>query len=100
MTVKVRYKAPDGKASKLLSRVMMNRPAAMTANVGFASAVAEFGMLLRESRFLGQSSFESAMARAKQFQGDDGEGYRAEFIRLVERAASLRDDEPSRTAQR
>ncbi len=100
MTVKVRYKAPDGKTSKLLGRVMMNRPSAMTANVGFASAVAEFGMLLRESRFLGQSSFESAMARAKQFRGDDGEGYRAEFIRLVERAASLRDDEPSRQTRR
>jgi Ca-activated chloride channel family protein len=96
MTIKIRYKAPDGATSKLLSRALMNRPSAMTANVGFASAVAEFGLLLRESRFLGQSSFESATARAKQFRGEDGEGYRAEFIRLVERAASLRE---RRTAQ-
>jgi Ca-activated chloride channel family protein len=90
MTIKVRYKAPDGATSKVLSRVLMNRPSVMTANVGFASAVAEFGLLLRESRSLGQSSFESATARAKQYQGEDGEGYRAEFIRLVDRAATLR----------
>ena len=66
----------------------MNRPSAMTANLGFASAVAEFGMLLRESSSLGQASFESASARARQFRGE--EGYRDEFIRLVGRAASLR----------
>jgi Ca-activated chloride channel homolog len=90
MTVKVRYKAPDGQTSKLLSRVLVNRPSAMTPNVGFASAVAEFGMLLRGSPSLGQASFESASARARQFQGEDEDGYREEFIRLVERAASLR----------
>jgi len=90
LTVKVRYKAPDGQTSKLLSRVLINRPSAMTANVGFASAVAEFGMLLRRSPSLGRASFESASARAKQFQGEDEDGYREEFIQLVDRAAHLR----------
>jgi Ca-activated chloride channel homolog len=89
-TIKVRYKAPRGSTSKLLSHVLMNRPSAMTANLGFASAVAEFGMLLRESPARGQSSFGSASARARRFLGDDEEGYREEFVRLVERAAMLR----------
>jgi Ca-activated chloride channel family protein len=53
--------------------------------------VAEFGMLLRESAYRGQASFDSVRARAKTFLGDDKEGYRAEFVRLVDRAASLKD---------
>jgi Ca-activated chloride channel family protein len=62
----------------------------MTSNLGFASAVAEFGMLLRESKHAGAGSFASAMARARVFRGDDPEGYRAEFITLSERAEQLR----------
>ncbi|MGJ0426945.1 YfbK domain-containing protein, partial [Methylocystis sp.] len=48
LTVKVRFKEPDGETSRLRSRVLTNQSTAMTANLGFASAVAEFGMLLRE----------------------------------------------------
>ena len=83
LTVKVRYKAPDGDTSHLLTRVVINRPS-MSANVGFASAVAEFGMVLRGSPSRGQASFQSASARARKFLGDDEEGYRGEFVRLVE----------------
>ena len=90
LTVKVRFKDPDGDMSRLLSRVLTNRPAAMTANLGFASAVAEFGMLLRESPLRGSASFASLTARARTFLGEDEDGYRAEFIRLVDRAAHLR----------
>ena len=90
LTVKVRYKAPDGDTSRLLSRVLTNQPAAMTANLGFASAVAEFGMLLRESPWRGSASFDSLTARARKFLGEDEEGYRAQFIQLAERAATLR----------
>jgi len=90
MTVKVRYKAPAGQTSKLLSHVLMNRPSSMSANLGFASAVAEFGMLLRDSPSRGRASFQSASARARQFLGEDEDGYREEFVRLVDRAAELR----------
>jgi Ca-activated chloride channel homolog len=90
LTVKVRYKEPDGDKSSLLTEVVLNRPSAMTANVGFASAVAEFGMVLRESPSRGQASFQSASVRARKFLGEDEEGYRAEFVRLVDRAATLR----------
>ncbi len=99
-TVKVRYKQPDGDTSQLLSRVLMNRPSAMTANLGFASAVAEFGMLLRESPFRGNASFESAKALAKTFAGEDEEGYRAQFVQLVDRAAMLRERTADHVSQR
>jgi Ca-activated chloride channel family protein len=100
LTVKVRFKEPDGETSRLLSRVLPNQAAAMTANLGFASAVAEFAMLLRESPFLGNSSFESVRARATTFRGADEEGYRAQFVQLVDRAASLREREPRRQSRR
>jgi Ca-activated chloride channel family protein len=89
-TVKVRYKAPQGDVSRLLTTVIRNRPQAMPANLGFASAVAEFGMLLRKSDYRAQASFESAMARARTFRGGDSEGYRSEFITLVDLASGLR----------
>ena len=95
LTVKVRYKAPDGDTSRLLTRVVMNTPASMSANVGFASAVAEFGMVLRGSPDSGDASVPAAVARARRFLGSDNEGYRSEFIVLAERASLLRDREGS-----
>jgi Ca-activated chloride channel family protein len=89
LTVKLRYKAPDGDESKLMSTAIANRPQAMTANLGFASAVAEVGMLLRGSKSAGSASFESAATRARKFRQDDPDGYRAEFIKLAELAAGL-----------
>ena len=53
----------------------------VTANLGFASAVAEFGMLLRNSEFRGQATWAGAAA-GDAYRGDDADGYRAEFGRL------------------
>jgi len=100
MTVKVRYKAPDGETSRLLTHVQMNRPMVMSANLGFASAVAEFGMLLRDSPSRGDASFGSAASRARTFRGRDEEGYREEFVRLLARASGLRRDEPRTQSRR
>jgi Ca-activated chloride channel family protein len=90
LTVKLRYKAPDGDESRLISVAVGSRPREMTANSGFASAVAEVGMLLRHSRHAPRATYESAIARARRHRGDDADGYRAEFIRLAELAASLK----------
>ena len=89
MTVKLRYKAPDGDTSRLVSAVVRNKPQPMTANLGFASAVAELGMLLRGSQTQRGASFEALAARARRFRGTDSDGYRAEFIKLAELASSL-----------
>ena len=88
-TVKLRFKAPDGDTSRLTTAVIANRPQPMRANLGFASAVAEAGMLLRGSAHAGKGSFDSAIARARAFRGEDSDGYRAEFARLMELAATL-----------
>jgi Ca-activated chloride channel family protein len=90
MTVKLRYKAPDGDTSRLVSAVVRNKPQPMTINIGFASAVAELGLLLRDSQYQTGASFEALAARARKFRGSDVDGDRAEFIKLVEVASSLK----------
>ena len=89
MTVKLRYKAPDGDESRLITVPVKNRTSDLSANVGFAAAVAEFGMVLRQSEHRGSSTYNDAAALARRFRGSDPDGYRAEFARLVELAQSL-----------
>ncbi len=89
MTVKLRYKAPDRDDSRLITIPVKNRVTELSANVGFAAAVAEFGMLLRASDHRGSSSHAGALALARRFRGPDPDGYRAEFIRLVELAEAF-----------
>jgi Ca-activated chloride channel family protein len=89
LTVKLRYKQPDGDASQLISAPVRDRSGALTANLGFASAVAEFGMLLRHSEHAGRASWTEARDLARRHRGPDPDGYRAEFVRLVELAAAL-----------
>ena len=89
LTVKLRYKQPDGDDSRLIDVAVRDRAAAMTPNLGFAAAVAEFGMLLNDSAHVGQSTWTTARELARRFRGSDPDGYRAEFIRLVDLAAAL-----------
>ena len=82
MTVKLRYKQPDGATSALLA-VAVPEKTTDNPELGFAAAVAEFGMLLRDSEHKGSSSYAHALKLAQQFKGDDPYGHRAEFIRLI-----------------
>lgn len=88
-TVKVRYKKPDSDTSELLSETVLEKAEENTSkNLEFAAAVAEFGMLLRESKYKGNSSYDHVLEVAKQYaDGDDG--YRSEFVKLVEKAESI-----------
>lgn len=90
MTVKLRYKAPDGDTSRLLTVPVKHHLSGESPNIGFAAAVAEFGMLLRGSDQAGSASHAGAAALARRFRGPDPEGFRSEFIRLVELADSLK----------
>jgi Ca-activated chloride channel family protein len=76
----------------MMTTIVLDSPQTLTSNIGFASAVAEFGMLLRKSPYAGGGSYGAAIARAQKFRGVDPEGYRAEFIRLAELAGSIRRD--------
>ena len=91
-TIKFRYKDPGSESSRLQEVVVHNEVkelAEVSEDFRFASAVAEYGMLLRGSDFTQQSSFESLIERAKGARGADQEGYRMEFIRLAENSLSL-----------
>jgi Ca-activated chloride channel family protein len=89
MTVKIRYKTPGDDTSKLLAHRVEAGKTKSTSNLMFASAVAEFGMLLRESEFKGSSSFASSLARAKSSKGDDEFGYKGDFVKMIEMAEML-----------
>jgi Ca-activated chloride channel homolog len=92
LTIKIRYKSPDSERSNLFDIAVSNasKPiAACSENMRFASAVAEFGLLLRNSEFKGSAAYDHVINRAKGAFGKDEEGYRSEFVRLVKTAASL-----------
>ena len=94
MTVKLRYKKPDGDVSKLLEYPVRDNQlliADASDNFRFAAAVAEFGMLLRNSEFKFKSSYGDVLALARKAKGNDEEGYRSEFIQLVKSAQTLAD---------
>jgi Ca-activated chloride channel family protein len=87
LTVKLRYKEPDGEKSQLIEMPLADKNIAIakaSESFIFSAAVAEFGMLLRDSEFKGQSSYENVLELARQGKGPDKFGYRTEFIKLVE----------------
>ncbi|WP_255408052.1 YfbK domain-containing protein [Chitinophaga sp. MD30] len=93
LTVKLRYKQPDSNKSQLISQILpLNRQQIQQAPADFrmAAAVASFGMLLRNSAFKGDASFDEVLALATQSKENDPEGYRSEFIQLVKKAALLK----------
>ena len=86
LTLKLRYKKPDGHKSKLIEKAVFDKQLALeesSDNFRFSAAVAAFGMLLRDSEFRGNASLSDVLAMAKGAKGKDEEGYRAEFIQLV-----------------
>jgi Ca-activated chloride channel family protein len=86
MTIKFRYKKPGYENSRLIEHIVKQRET-MFGNASpdfrFAAAVAEFGMLLRNSAFKQSSSFDHTLRIASDAIGKDAEGYRAEFLDLV-----------------
>ncbi|MCS3797039.1 von Willebrand factor type A domain-containing protein [Niastella sp. OAS944] len=92
MTIKLRYKKPDGDVSKLIVHPVTDSHIALantSDNFRFSAAVASFGMLLRNSEFKQSASFPQVISLAKSAKGTDANGYRQEFINLVQAAGSL-----------
>ena len=89
MTVKLRHKAPDSDQTQLLSVAVAGVSGSPSLNLRFASAMAAFGMLLRESEHKGSSGFAEVLSLAEGARGQDREGYRAEFVGLVRAAEGL-----------
>jgi Ca-activated chloride channel family protein len=92
LTVKIRYKAPDGDSSRLLA-TPLRAPSSLGAgssNFRFAAAVAEFGMLLRASPHRGQASFEQVRKLAEGARGEDPHGEKGQFLDMVRAGARLK----------
>jgi Ca-activated chloride channel family protein len=87
MTVKLRYKQPQGSSSRLITRVVNREPAEISTtsdNFRWSAAVASFGMLLRNSEFKGNATYALVENWARGAQGADPQGYREEFVKLVQ----------------
>jgi Ca-activated chloride channel homolog len=96
MTIKLRFKKPDGDKSRLLEHPVADiqknwRDA--SENFRFAAAVAGYGMLLRNSAFKGNLNYLTIQQMAKTALGTDKEGYRKEFLMLVASTAKLNKSE-------
>jgi Ca-activated chloride channel family protein len=91
LTVQLRYKPPRSDRSRLMRHTVRQRDELreIGGDFGFAASVAAFGMMLRNSEFKGTATFEDVLELARAGRGADSDGYRAEFIRLVEMARSL-----------
>lgn len=92
LTIKLRYKKPDGEKSILMEIPVKKKVLAFdksSPDLRFSAAVASFGMILRDSEHKGTSKLDSVIEMASGAKGDDEEGYRGEFIRLVKTAKDL-----------
>ncbi|MDL2247448.1 DUF3520 domain-containing protein, partial [Bacteroides sp. OttesenSCG-928-J23] len=90
LTIKLRYKDPNGAASKKMELpVMDNKGNNASADFRFAAAVAMFGQLLRNSDYKGDATHDKVITLAKSALGDDEQGYRREFVRLVQTVAGM-----------
>ncbi len=96
-TIKFRYKRPNANISKEMVHVIgldTKRIDLASNNIRFASSVAMFGMMLKNSEYKGSSSYDKALTLARSAKGRDKEGYRSEYIKLVKAMSNdrSRDD--------
>ncbi len=87
--VRLRYKQPDGNESRLIEQPVRDVLAEPSSDLRFAAAVAGFGMILRESEYCGDWTLSEVVRLARGAIGEDAQGYRAEFVRLVEAVNSM-----------
>lgn len=85
LTVSLRYKAPNGDTSKLMSHPVEadSYRKDMSPNLRFAAAVAEFGMVLRDSENKGNATYDTVIQLAEPCVTMWSDGYRKEFLELV-----------------
>jgi len=92
LTLKLRYKQPDGDVSKLIERPLADDVRSYGQASGdfkFAASAAAFGMLLRHSQYAGSATYDAVLELAQEGIGQDKGGYRNEFIELVRKARDL-----------
>ena len=93
MTVKLRYKKPDGDKSKLIKVPVKDNGKGFgeaSSDFKFASSVAQFGLLLRDSKYKFNASYDAIIEIGDGAKGKDEFGYRREFIDLVRNAKAIK----------
>src|SRR5438477_421260 len=96
LTVKLRYKKPDGDTSELTERAFTDNGSKFEnapPDLKFAAAVAEFGMILRDSAHKGNGTLGAVIEWAQEGKGRDAAGYRAGFIEMARKAQTLKPRE-------
>jgi Ca-activated chloride channel family protein len=96
VTVKLRHKKPDGDTSELTERSFVDNGSRFenaAPDLKFAAAVAEFGMILRDSQFKGKGTIGAVIEWAVEGKGRDAAGYRAGFIELARKTQALKQRE-------
>ncbi|MBA6153670.1 VWA domain-containing protein [Gelidibacter maritimus] len=88
-TVKFRYKKPNGVKSIEMAHIQKDEVSEPSEDLRFAASVALLGMQLRASKFDNKATLKDITEMAKQGRGSDANGYRSEFIRLVESYQNL-----------
>ena len=92
MSLKLRYKNPDDSTSKLIEKIVYKKFTPIeqaSENLRFAAAVAEFGMLLRKSEYRKHANYDNVKTLASNAVGKDKEGYRKEFLQLLDKTILL-----------
>ncbi len=92
LTLKLRYKSPEGEKSKLIVQSLSgkaNRLNETSNNFRFSAAVAAYGMILRDSKFKSDAAIDLVVKLAKSAIGKDEQGYRAEFLKMVKSSEFL-----------
>jgi Ca-activated chloride channel family protein len=93
LTLKLRYKQPEGETSQLIEVPVKDagrRFSQASTDFAWVAAVAAFGMILRDSEFKGNASLAAVLEIAQSSKGEDANGYRAEFIRLIQATSQLK----------
>jgi Ca-activated chloride channel family protein len=97
LTVKLRYKKPDEDKSILMEKPVKYKlipDTQLSENFRFSAAVAEYGLLLKDSEYKGTADWKQVIELARSSQGKDKEGYRKEFMTLAELARDLSAGKP------
>lgn len=95
MEVRLRFKHPKDTTSNLLGKIVVDSTATIetaSQNFRFSASVAEFGLLLRNSRYKSAADYGHVLTLATGATGKDDEGYRTEFLELVKKAQTIAEN--------
>ena len=99
--LRLRYKEPRGETSRLIETSVNDEGKSVFAaspDMQFAAAIAEFGMLLRNSAHRGSATYAEALQLARATRGVDLDGDRDEFVRMIDAGRAMSGEAAPRVA--